>query len=302
MAASYQHDSFQTTGTEGLSHSILPMRLYHKAKKLGTWDPRDLDFTQDRVDWLNFTEPEKEMMLRLISMFAAGEESVTRDLLPLMMVMAREGRLEEEMFLTTFLWEESKHTEFFRRYVDEVVQDHSDLSRFHLENYRKVFYEELPEAMNRLTVDSSPHAQARASVTYNMIVEGVLAETGYQAFLTVIQERNISPGLQKGIGLLKRDESRHIAYGIYLLSRLIAEDHAIWDTVQKRMDELLPYAIGVVNEIFVNKEEVPFGLNIDDFVNYAVSQFSKRMDRVERVLKEGIDHDFGLDDEQEEVS
>ncbi|MEZ4766638.1 MAG: hypothetical protein R3C26_26625 [Calditrichia bacterium] len=35
-----------------------------------------------------------------------------RDLLPLMMVIAKEGRIEEEMFLTTFLWEEPNTLSF----------------------------------------------------------------------------------------------------------------------------------------------------------------------------------------------
>ena len=35
----------QTTSERGLDHSLLPMRLYHKAKKLGVWDPRDIDLT-----------------------------------------------------------------------------------------------------------------------------------------------------------------------------------------------------------------------------------------------------------------
>ena len=40
----------------------------------------------------------KERLLPLILGFQAGEEAVTLDLLPLIMTMAREGRLEEEMF------------------------------------------------------------------------------------------------------------------------------------------------------------------------------------------------------------
>ena len=40
------HEAFATTSERGLRHDILPMRLYHKAKKLGIWDPRSIDFTQ----------------------------------------------------------------------------------------------------------------------------------------------------------------------------------------------------------------------------------------------------------------
>lgn len=33
---------FATTSERGLNQEILPMRLYHKAKKLGIWDPKEL--------------------------------------------------------------------------------------------------------------------------------------------------------------------------------------------------------------------------------------------------------------------
>ncbi|MBV9258043.1 MAG: ribonucleotide-diphosphate reductase, partial [Ktedonobacteraceae bacterium] len=50
------HQFFVTTSARGLRHDILPMRLYHKAKKLGIWDPRSIDFTQDRLDWQRCNE------------------------------------------------------------------------------------------------------------------------------------------------------------------------------------------------------------------------------------------------------
>ena len=176
------HDTFITTSSQGLRQDILPMRLYHKAKKLGIWDPQSIDFTQDILDWQHLNDIEKESLLQLTALFQAGEECVTLDLLPLVMVIAQEGRLEEEMFLTTFLWEEAKHTEFFRRFLDEVVQEQSDLHHYHTASFRTLFYETLPQNMHALLTDQSPAAQVKASVTYNLIIEGVLAETGYHAY------------------------------------------------------------------------------------------------------------------------
>jgi ribonucleoside-diphosphate reductase beta chain len=84
----------------GLHHQSLPMRLYHKAIKLGTWDPREIDLTNDRQDWQSLPDESKERLRGLILSFQAGEEAVTIDLLPLIMTIAREGRLEEEMCIT----------------------------------------------------------------------------------------------------------------------------------------------------------------------------------------------------------
>lgn len=275
------HTSFATT-TRGLNRDLPPMRLFEKAKKLGIWNPADIDLSADKTDWAGLKDQEKDLIWRLTAMFQAGEEAVTLDLLPLIGTIASEGRLEEEMFLTTFLFEEAKHTDFFRRFLDEVAGSPADLSRYHTDNYRAIFYQALPSALEALRDDPSPTAQIRASVTYNMLVEGVLAETGYHAFYSMLERNDLLPGLRQGIGLLKQDESRHIAYGVYLLSRLVAEHPDEWATLETQMNALLPAAIGVIGDAFAAYAVVPFGLVEDDFVNYAMDQFSKRFARLEK--------------------
>ena len=282
------HTAFVTT-TRGLNRELPPMRLYEKAKKLGIWNPSDIDLSKDKADWGKFTDEEKDLCLLLLSMFVAGEEAVTLDLLPLIQAVAQEGRIEEEMYLTTFLFEEAKHTDFFRRFMDEVAEAGTDLTRYHSNNYRQLFYEALPSALNALRTDASPANQIAASVTYNMVVEGVLAETGYHAFFTMLERNDLMPGLRKGISLLKQDESRHIAYGVYLLSRLVAEHPDEWDTLESQMNSLLPAAIGVIGDAFAAYEVVPFGLVEDDFVVYAMSQFTKRFERLEKARGATLD-------------
>jgi len=282
--------SYRVTGPSGLDHSALPMTLWRKAKKLGIWDPLDIDLQQDRADWQRLDPLEREVLLHLTSLFAAGEESVTVDLLPLIATIAAEGRLEEEMYLTSFLWEEAKHVEAFRRFLDEVAQEGSELARFHSSSYQALFGDALPEALQRLRHDPSPTAQAEASVTYNMIVEGVLAETGYHAYHAMLERNGILPGMQQIIALLKRDESRHIAYGVFLLSRLVAEHgEPVWEAIQHRMGELMPLAIGTIGEIFAAYDEMPFGLVLDDFVGFATSQFESRFARLERARSQTLE-------------
>ena len=286
------HDTFITTSSRGLRQDILPMRLYHKAKKLGIWDPQSIDFTQDILDWQHLKDTEKESLLQLTALFQAGEECVTLDLLPLVMVIAQEGRLEEEMFLTTFLWEEAKHTEFFRRFLDEVVQEQSDLHHYHTASFRTLFYETLPQTMHALLTDQSPAAQVKASITYNLIIEGVLAETGYHAYYNMLDRNNIMPGLKHGIGLLKRDESRHLAYGVFLISRLVAQDQSLWPIVEQNMNTLLIPALGVVNELFEGSEELeeqPFGQNIEEYLNFATMQFGKRYQCIQLAQEQTVE-------------
>ena len=42
--------AFQTV-ERALDGESLPMRLYEKAKRLGVWNPSDIDLTRDRKDW-----------------------------------------------------------------------------------------------------------------------------------------------------------------------------------------------------------------------------------------------------------
>ena len=271
-----------TTTTTGLNRQSAPMRLFEKAKKFGIWNPSEIDFAQDIRDWASFTPLEKEVLLHVTTLFQNGEEAVTVDLLPLIMTIAKEGRLEEEMYLTTFLWEEAKHVDFFGRFLSEVVIETGDLTRFACPEYDILFQDKLPNALQALLMDRSPQAQVRASITYNLIVEGVLAETGYHGFFTAIDSANVLPGLKEGIYRLKQDESRHIAYGIYLLSRLIAEDPTLYDFAVATMNQLLPLAMGVINDIFSRYETMPFGLDLNVFSMYAMGQFQKRMARLEK--------------------
>lgn len=286
------HKSFTTT-TRGLQRNTLPMRLFEKSKRFGIWNPSDIDFSQDIEDWRSLSDEERDVFLRLTSMFLAGEEAVTIDLLPLIQLITVEGRLEEEIFLTSFLWEEAKHTDFFRRFLDEVAQYAGDLSSYHSESYMKIFYSALPDAMHALRTDPSPQAQVRAAVTYNIIVEGTLAETGYHAYHTLLDRNNIMPGMREGMRHLQNDESRHLAYGIFLISRLIVEHRSLWDVVEETMTKLLPTSVGIIGEIFAAYDPMPFGLEAEDFINYATDQFQKRYDRLERARTAEIETIYG---------
>lgn len=278
-----------TATSRGLLVDSFPYRLYQKAKRVGTWNPADIDFTKDATDWKQATPGQRHNILRLLSQFQAGEEAVTLDLLPLMMAIAKEGRIEEEMFLTTFLFEEAKHTEFFRAVLD-AIGEKGELNPLLTDTYKQVFHVILPNAMDRLLTDQSPEAIADASTVYNMFVEGVLAETGYFSFYQSLEKSNLMPGLLEGIGNLKRDESRHIGYGTYLLQRLICEHPHIYDdVVMKRMEELTPLALTIVEEGLTDADLEAFGTSPEEVVNFSMKQLQIRMDILSRARGKKIE-------------
>lgn len=273
------HSSFKTT-SHGLNFDSFPMKLFQKAKIYGTWNPADIDLSIDQAQWTEFTDGEQQILVHLSALFMAGEEAVTLDLLPLIQAVAREGRIEEEIFLTSFLWEEAKHTEFFSMYVQQVMTGPKDFESFHKPMYKILFYDKLPRALHTLHDDTSARAQLRAAATYNMIVEGTLAETGYAAFSKMLRDNELLPGLLEGIEKLKQDESRHIAFGLYLINRLLDENPGLGEEMEDLLEDLLYDATNIIHEIFSQYEHVPFGLEKEWFLNHAIQQFQNRIQKL----------------------
>jgi ribonucleoside-diphosphate reductase beta chain len=265
----------------GLNWDSFPLRLFVKGNAK-FWNPADIDFSQEAGDWQTLNDEERRSATFLCAQFIAGEEAVTEDIQPFMKAMAAEGRLADEMYLTQFCFEEAKHTEVFRRWMDAVGLT-DDLHPFVAENpfYRKLFYEELPGSLRILETDPSPANQIRASVTYNHVIEGSLALTGYYAWQKICTRRGILPGMQELVRRIGDDERRHMAWGTFTCRRHVAADDSLWDVVQQRMGELLPLALGMIEWVNGQFESPPFGIDNSEFVGYAADRAQRRLGAIE---------------------
>jgi ribonucleoside-diphosphate reductase beta chain len=268
---------FGSLSAGGLNWDSLPLKLF-AGGNAKFWNPADIDFSRDREDWESLTDREREYATRLCAQFIAGEEAVTNDIQPFMSAMAAEGRLGDEMYLTQFAFEEAKHTQVFRMWLDAVGVTEDLHSYFdELPAYRQIFYEELPESLEKLLVDPSPAAQVRASVVYNHVVEGMLALTGYFAWHRICVGRGILPGMQELIRRIGDDERRHMAWGTFTCRRHVAADDANWAVFETRMNELIPLALRLTEEGFtLYTPDVPFGLQVDEFMQYSADKGMRR--------------------------
>ena len=256
----------------GLNWDSLPLKLF-AGGNAKFWDPADIDFSRDRADWERLSDDERDYATRLCAEFIAGEEAVTEDIQPFMAAMRAEGRLGDEMYLTQFAFEEAKHIQVFRMWLDAVgITD--DLHHYldDIPAYRTMFYEELPDCLNALSIDPSPAAQVRASVTYNHMVEGMMALTGYYGWHKICVDRGILPGMQELVRRIGDDERRHMAWGTFTCRRHVAADDANWDVFETRMNELMPLALRLIEEGFALYDPMPFDLSVDEFMQYASRQ------------------------------
>ena len=260
----------------GLNWDSLPLKLF-AGGNAKFWNPADIDFSRDRADWERLSDDERDFATRLCAQFIAGEEAVTEDIQPFMSAMREEGRLGDEMYLTQFAFEEAKHTQVFRLWLDAVGMT-EDLQPYlePLPAYRTMFYDELPDCLNALSSDASPAAQIRASVTYNHVVEGMLALTGYYAWHKICVERGILPGMQELVRRIGDDERRHMAWGTFTCRRHVAADDANWGVFESRMNDLMPLALDATGQGFALFDVPPFGLVQDEMMQYAADKGMRR--------------------------
>ncbi len=305
-----RRDGFQSLRRGGLNWDSFPLRLFAKGNKK-FWNPADLDFSADREHWESLDDEQRRSATYLCAQFIAGEEAVTEDIQPFLKAMAAEGRLADEMYLSQFCFEEAKHTEVFRRWMDAVGLT-GDLHSFVAENphYRKLFYEELPTSLGLLAEDPSPVNQIRASVTYNHVIEGSLALTGYYAWQKICTGRGILPGMQQLVRRIGDDERRHMAWGTFTCRRHVAADDALWEVVQQRMGELLPHALGMIEWVNEQFDEQPFDVDNQEFVQYAADRAQRRLGAIESARgadvaeidvdysPEQLEETFGREDEK----
>jgi len=239
--------------TRGINYDSVPWKLWEKSKKL-FWDPADLDFAQDAVDWKEMSEASRTIVAMAARGFMVGEEAVTLDIVPLLRCMSDLGRLEDTMYLSMFAMEEAKHTDMFRRWFDAVGLDPAsldDLVRAQNEAMQSngnrrtgIFDGVLTRVMRRLDTDQSPEAILDATLVYNQLVEGVAAISGYQRWDRTFRKIGRLPGLEAGIHLTQRDERRHIAYGTYLGRQILSEHAELWEFVERRWAKLTGGFVG----------------------------------------------------------
>ena len=245
-----------------LALDSFPMHLFRASQERG-WVPSAIDYSRERAHWASLDDDERELLSRLIAGFRVGERGVTHELAPLQQVLREEKRLDEELYVTAQMFEEARHVEFFERWLDAALPGVWGKDIPYPQLTGDLFNARLPEVMRALLTDPSPASQVRAIVTYHFYVEGIGAESGYPIYNEVFARTGLLPALQEGIALIRRDEARHIAFGTYLLNRLIAESREAADAFEAELALLEPFIDAGAAQTFAPFEgrAVPFGLD-----------------------------------------
>jgi ribonucleoside-diphosphate reductase beta chain len=262
------------------------MELYRRWE-MQQWRVTDLDFAADRQLWLDATELERQATLWSRRLFFQGEERVTSTLAPFVWAAPTP---EMEIFLSTQMVDEARHTVFFDRWWREVPgSDAGDLKAMLEgiklevnEGYTELFYDRLPGIAQRLA--SNPRdveAFAEGVTIYHIVVEATLALTGQRFELETIRERGFThTGFYAGFTAVARDESRHVNFGIKVLHDFVQEDaDRFAPIIQRTLVECLPLISGTIHppdERYITE----FGHTEQEVLDYALTSLNKRLQAI----------------------
>lgn len=213
-----------------------PFDLYRAAKRFGTWDPELIDLTRDKSDFAGLSRGKREQLTKVCALFFEGEVSVADTLAWFMLGFESADR---RAFLSTQIFEEVKHAEFFQRYFREVLGA-VDTTNYLVPEYRGVLLDELRQRGENIGAAAIKHDSAaleRAMVLgvahYMGVVEGLLAVGGYEYFDEMLGKASLCPGLHEAIRQIRIDEGRHLTHGMDYLNEKISSNPEYGQIVQE---------------------------------------------------------------------
>jgi len=276
-----------------LEPEIMAGPIYRKYEKAARtfWNPKELDYELDAADWGRMTADQRFGLAAITVRFEAGEQEVTDELLPMLAAAHALHRFDWVMFISTFMQEEARHSEFFTIWHARVAglltpadkaaywppREHTvdPQGRFKV---GEPVYEGLPKYGGRLrdAVDSGDEAAIEGAFVqfatlYCAWIEGVLTMPSYEIVIDTTELWDVLPTLRTGFRRILADEGRHITFGTQSCRILIEKNPAYEALVHEVINEYRANAVGMLEY----QRNVP-GLDLQKYQRQKVRHYLNR--------------------------
>ncbi|WP_330343265.1 ribonucleotide-diphosphate reductase subunit beta [Streptomyces sp. NBC_00557] len=222
---------------------ISPAELFRKWEQ-GQWRLTELPIASDAADWAAMRPYARGELESMIEGFVLGEAAVSNTLSPL---ADAAPSLDAHQYLCTQIADEARHTRFFATYLQEMRRSrpsHEEVIADALASagdaVSTIFDEELKARTDHVRFHpEDTRAWYEAVTYYHLMAEGVLAMSVLGAMLSMVRQlRGSLPVLHTGLRNVIRDESRHMAFGMYAAREGVHTGHG--DAVLATMMEAIP--------------------------------------------------------------
>lgn len=236
---------------DGLVNLPSYRELYYRWERQ-QWKASEIDFALDRQQWQAMSHEEHMTRIYGLSAFFQGEASVTDTLSPYIIAMPEE---EMRIFLTTQQVDEARHTVFFARFFQEVMdidkgtleETLSEVRQYVNPQLKYILIDALNDVSLRLRQDPADLTTLVEAVTlYHVLIEGTMALAGQRGILENYRQSDIFPGFRGGFTAVARDESRHVVFGVKFLREMTHRDAAYARTVQAAIEKYAATALQAI--------------------------------------------------------
>ncbi len=249
----------------------------------GNWRATELDFTEDARQWREeLTDFERKAALWNYALFFWGEDAVADNLSPYIDAAPLE---EQKYFLTTQQVDEARHAIFFKRFMHEVCGLGDGTMAGGLRaikpeltwGFRKVF-DRLDTMADELRADRSMPKLAAAVTLYHMVIEATLAQPGQHFITDYLERRDMLPAFRQGMQEIARDEQRHIAFGVKLLSDIASQDERCRKSVADLLRQVTPWGAAVLQPPGWDRNYTEvFGFSLEDIGEEGINSLNTKM-------------------------
>lgn len=266
--------------TRAVSSPSLPRLVYEEAKDCGNWNPSQLDFSIDRIDWERLQGEMRPPVLAVAVMCFHGQQIQLHNINKFMAAIEHNSTLDESLCLSSLVYESARGLEFYGILLEDIIHLVGDPERFYKPRYRKVIAEQLPAVVDGLDASSSSTDILEALTFSGPVCRGVLGLTGLYVFELMLERLDIMPTTRHALQQQQRGFMRHIDFTTFYIGKLLRQSPRLWGVVDEAMQSSFEPVIGLVREFFdsYSTTVVPRA----EAVTYAVEQFSLRYEQLER--------------------
>jgi len=207
------------------------------------WSAREIDFSEDKRDWLRLTDEERRHWYWLggFSTYLQIEPDAVK-YLSLLVPMLNTPRQQTALGLQ--IADEGRHSYFFQRYYDEVLSTalpvFDDKQATSSAPYRFLVFDGPAAAIDAAVQQRTDAALAGAIVHAFIVLEGTLGLASFSTIRLLLSRLKLFPGLLAGLTKAHQDEVRHAQLGVALLQDLLSRNPDVRNAIVAKVDELLP--------------------------------------------------------------
>lgn len=194
-----------------------------------TWFPKEIPLAEDVEQWNTaLTDVERHYVTWMLGFFSTSESLVANNL-----VMALYPQLpipEARLYLGRQAYEEMNHTVTFDYVIKTLNLNRDDIYKMHANFPEMAAKEKFETELTRALIegvfedeDDRLRHLIRNLVGYYVIMEGIFFFSGFLVGLS-FERRRLLKGLGTLIRYVLKDESIHLAFGVDLISAIIAEN------------------------------------------------------------------------------